>query len=136
MTSNAAPASWEVRSTVGITDLLDIRHTPISRKRGFSKAALAEALSAAGIRYHHVKALGAPKELRMQLKESGDFDSFASAYRAHLRANRSSLDAVVTMAKEGKSCMMCVEPDQRQCHRGLISAVIEARPDAADVVHL
>ncbi|SEM69999.1 DUF488 domain-containing protein [Nonomuraea pusilla] len=41
--------------------LVDVRLTPISRKRGFSKTALATALAAAGIACRHMRALGNPK---------------------------------------------------------------------------
>ena len=44
----------------GIEVLVDVRMTPLSRKPGFSKRALSEALSAAGIRYVHDRRLGNP----------------------------------------------------------------------------
>lgn len=48
-------------TTLVISDVarvIDIREVPISRKRGFSKRALADALAARGIAYVHLKQLG------------------------------------------------------------------------------
>ncbi|WP_218061767.1 DUF488 domain-containing protein [Planobispora rosea] len=41
--------------------LIDVRLNPISRKRGFSKTALSNALADAGIVYEHMRELGNPK---------------------------------------------------------------------------
>src|SRR3954453_21108705 len=48
----------------GITRLIDVRELPISRRRGFAKRALSEALADAGIVYVHLRGLGDPKEGR------------------------------------------------------------------------
>ncbi|TQK97553.1 helix-turn-helix protein [Streptomyces puniciscabiei] len=42
----------------------DVRLTPISRKKGFSKTRLGQALAEAGIEYTHLRGLGNPKENR------------------------------------------------------------------------
>jgi uncharacterized protein (DUF488 family) len=47
-----------------IQTLVDVRELPLSRKRGFSKRALAEALALQGITYLHMPALGCPKPIR------------------------------------------------------------------------
>lgn len=47
--------------TFGIKQIIDVRDLPLSRKRGFSKNALASALAEAGVKYLHVKSLGDPK---------------------------------------------------------------------------
>ncbi len=41
----------------GVDLLIDVRYVPISRKRGFSKNALADGLASAGIGYLHLKGL-------------------------------------------------------------------------------
>lgn len=46
---------------MGVSRLVDVRLTPVSRKRGFSKSALAQALAGAGISYEHRRELGNPK---------------------------------------------------------------------------
>ena len=53
----------------GVTLLADVRDAPISRKPGFSKNALANALQEQGIAYRHIRALGCPKPVRDAWKE-------------------------------------------------------------------
>jgi len=48
----------------GVERVVDVRELPLSRRRGFSKSPLAAALTSAGIRYEHVRALGNPKPNR------------------------------------------------------------------------
>jgi uncharacterized protein (DUF488 family) len=48
----------------GVRIVIDVRELPLSRKRGFSKGALAEALATARIRYSHMRSLGCPKPIR------------------------------------------------------------------------
>jgi hypothetical protein len=48
----------------GIMTVADVRQMPLSRKRGFSKTALAAALEKVGIDYVHIPALGCPKPIR------------------------------------------------------------------------
>lgn len=43
-----------------VTTLVDVRELPISRRKGFSKAALGEALGAVDIAYKHERHLGSP----------------------------------------------------------------------------
>jgi uncharacterized protein (DUF488 family) len=51
--------------------IVDVRELPLSRKKGFSKAAFHEALAEAGIAYTHVPALGCPKAIRDQYRADG-----------------------------------------------------------------
>ena len=43
-----------------VSRVLDIRELPLSRRRGFSKTALAERLRKAGIEYRHLRFAGNP----------------------------------------------------------------------------
>ncbi len=45
----------------GVARLADVRAVAASRKRGFSKTALAAGLAEAGIGYTHLRGLGTPK---------------------------------------------------------------------------
>ena len=45
-----------------VTALVDVRLNAISRKPGFSKKRLEGAVSAAGIKYEHLRVLGNPKD--------------------------------------------------------------------------
>ena len=52
-----------VLAEAGVTVLADVRLTPLSRKPGLSKRKLADSLTAAGIEYLHLPALGNPAEI-------------------------------------------------------------------------
>src|ERR1700712_4712540 len=54
-----------------VTVLVDVRLNPISRKRGFSRKGLTEALALHGVEYLHRPALGNPKENRAAYSEDG-----------------------------------------------------------------
>jgi uncharacterized protein (DUF488 family) len=64
----------------GIKQLLDVREKPISRKPGFTKRRLKEALELAGIAYIHLPELGSPSAVRHDLKAGGTFEKFEKEY--------------------------------------------------------
>ncbi len=101
--------------------LIDVRLTPISRKKGFSKTALSEALARLGIEYRHVRELGNPKENRAAFRGAG-VTTGRRRYLAHLHnGSRTALDEVVELARAERIALLCVERDDRQCHRGCIT---------------
>ena len=51
-------------TAAGVTRVIDVRALPLSRRPGFSKTPLKNALAEAGIDYVHLKALGTPAEGR------------------------------------------------------------------------
>lgn len=106
-----------------IAILLDIRMTPISRKKGFSKTALSQAMASAGITYQHVRTLGSPKELRQHLYAEGDYEAFFNAFRAYLDLHSESIQQAAELVSAQRVCLMCVEQCPDECHR---SAVAEA----------
>ena len=80
---------------------LDVRQIAGSRRRGFSKTALREALAGAGIDYRHLPELGNPKPIR-DLFKSGAMAAGEAAYRHHLRTEqRPALERLVVLLGEG-----------------------------------
>jgi uncharacterized protein (DUF488 family) len=110
--------------------LVDVRELPLSRRRGFSKTALSEALAELGIEYVHIKPLGNPKPNRERYW-SGDVEGGAEVYREHL--HNGSYDALVKLAGSLDSeaaCLLCFERDHAVCHRDVIvNSLLELRPD-------
>lgn len=100
--------------------LLDVRELPASRRKGFSKRALAEALDSAGINYHHDKRLGSPREMRHRLYADGDYDVFFRDFRKYLSTQ---MDLLETLSDEllGKVALMCYERDPTTCHRTVVA---------------
>ena len=113
--------------SAGVKTLIDVRELPLSRKKGFSKRALSEALEAANIRYRHVKQLGDPKPGR-DAARSGDMDAFRRIFGAHMEldATKSALYEIVPLVLEGGACLMCFERCHRDCHRAIVGKHLES----------
>lgn len=107
--------------------LVDIRELPLSRKAGFSKSALAAGLQHAGIAYAHLKPLGTPRAVRHAYKAGGGFEEFRRAYLAHLEAAPDALAQLEDMASKERCCVLCVEKDWHECHRGVLAEVLAER---------
>lgn len=111
----------------GVSVVVDVRLTPISRKRGFSKRLLAEALADAGIGYRHLPELGNPKDNRAGF--GGDEEELRQArsrFAARL-ADEPAVEAlteVARLASTQRVALLCFEADQRRCHRDVIAAAL------------
>lgn len=120
-----------------IAILLDIRMTPISRKKGFSKTALSQAIESAGITYCHLRTLGSPKELRQRLYAEGNYEAFFDDFRAYLSLHAESLQHVAKLASAQRVCLMCVEQYPDECHRSIVAeAVVETIGKQVTIQHL
>lgn len=122
----------------GVDVLVDVRLTPLSRKRGFSKRGLADALQAAGIRYVHDRRLGNPKDNRAAYADTSSSEGLEARSRfRQLLAEGDGATGVLELAKlaEHESvAVLCYEADELQCHRAqVISAVREARTSLVGV---
>lgn len=105
--------------------LLDVRDFPSSRKRGFSKTPLREALEGEGIAYRHEKLLGTPKPIRDKVKQDGDHKAFFKSFKRHLDKQEPLLEQLAKELK-GNVALMCWEHDANYCHRMPVSKRLEA----------
>lgn len=116
---------WEVST------LVDVRLNPISRKRGFSKNALAEALRGRGIEYRHARVLGNPRDNRAGYAELGTpaGDDARAAFAEVLAddAATKELDEIVLLARNSFVAVLCYEQDERHCHRHQVLAAVRER---------
>lgn len=121
---------------VGIDLLIDVRDVPISRKKGFSKSALASHLAHHRIEYLHLKGLGDPKPGRVAARE-GRFHDFRRIFGVHLRTASAQADMVrgIEAAKGRMACLLCFERDHSQCHRCIVAEEMAQRGDFR-LVHL
>lgn len=111
----------------GVSKVVDVRQLPLSRKRGFSKTALSDTLSAQGIEYVGMRELGTPAPVRRQYKQTGDFDLLANQYRTHLAGVDASVEKLYQMAVTDRVCLVCFERDASLCHRALLAAAVAGR---------
>jgi uncharacterized protein (DUF488 family) len=120
----------------GIGVLADVRLTPLSRKPGFSKRALAEAVTDAGIDYLHLRELGNPKDNRPGF--AGDQRALTTARRryADLLGDQAgdALDRLAVLAQNELVAVMCFEADEHRCHRHVVLTQVRRRLAAGDLV--
>ncbi len=112
--------------------LVDVRLNAISRKRGFSKTALADTLAQAGIDYRHERELGNPKDNREPFRQG--HPSARARYLDHLSNGASDVyDEVVSLASTTRVAVLCYERDHAKCHR---SCIIDTAQDRDPNLHV
>ncbi|MEU7447929.1 anaerobic benzoate catabolism transcriptional regulator [Streptomyces sp. ADI98-12] len=106
----------------------DVRLTPISRKKGFSKTRLGQALAEAGIEYTHLRGLGNPKDNRAPFWE-GRLDVGRARFRGVLRSEeaQTDLERLAEHARQSRVAVLCFEKDESRCHRQVILETVRKR---------
>jgi uncharacterized protein (DUF488 family) len=112
--------------------LLDVRELPISRRKGFSKSALSEALRAAGIEYRHEKKLGSPTPIRKKLHADGNYAAFFESFTEYL-ATQDELIGRLKTELSGNVALMCYERDPSTCHRSVVAKALTVVADQRPV---
>lgn len=121
----------------GVGVVIDVREVPWSRKKGFSKVSLKEALAESGISYEHAKFAGNPKEIRRAAVSHGDC---LVSYAAYLDVRPDVVDSLVSLVSghldSGRSvCLVCYERHPHDCHRFTLTERLRAVREV-EVVHL
>lgn len=113
---------------VDVKVLADVRALALSRKKGFSKTALRERLTAEGIAYVHLVELGDPKRGR-EAARAGKYDEFRSVYSRHLKTSEAvvALTVLNETAQQETVCLLCFERDPATCHRRMIADRLKVR---------
>lgn len=108
--------------TANVEVLVDVRERPLSRKKGFSKRMLSEAVEGAGIRYFHVQALGDPK-LGRDAAKAGQHDLFVEIFSNHMQTKeaKKALSDLAINTTGMNICLTCFERDHTTCHRSIVA---------------
>jgi uncharacterized protein (DUF488 family) len=101
--------------------LVDVRHNPVSRKTGFSRRQLEEALAKVEIQYLHRPCLGAPPSIRRSCHGNGRIGEALRAYEKYLASKTARLEALIQTVTSRRLCLLCLESDHNLCHRGVIA---------------
>jgi uncharacterized protein (DUF488 family) len=102
-----------------VDKLIDIREFAISRRKGFSKSALCEALATKRIHYQHEKNLGSPKLIRHRLREDNDYSRYFLDFEGYLETQIDVLRSL--LSSSGTVVLMCYERDFKVCHRSVVA---------------
>ena len=118
----------------GVERIIDVRAVPNSRRPGFSKTPLRNALAEAGIDYVHLRALGTPAAGR-EAARAGRKAELERIYSGQLETPQAMAEGamMLDLAREKPSALLCYERDPACCHRTLLWQSL--RPDA-EVVDL
>ncbi|HET7709729.1 MAG TPA: DUF488 domain-containing protein [Sphingomicrobium sp.] len=118
----------------GVTRVIDVRAVPNSRRPGFSKTPLRNALAEAGIDYVHLRALGTPADGRAAAR-AGRHADMARIYARQLELPEAMAEGakLLDLAAERPSALLCYEREPAECHRSLL---LDAVAHGRDVVHL
>jgi uncharacterized protein (DUF488 family) len=127
----------QVLVSAGVTMLVDVRLTPLSRKPGLSRRGLEAALATVGIAYRHERALGNPKDNRAPFRD-GNLRVGRKAFAAILKRQ----DAAAAVAGLAEDCqrervaVLCFERDHDRCHRQLVvEATLDRIPGRHEVAY-
>ncbi len=110
-----------------ISELVDVRNNAFSWNRDFSMKSLSENLAEKGIKYVNLPRLGAPKDIRVEIKEKNNPEKFFHEYSEWLRSNNPYLDLLEVLARQTNTAMMCLEADYRSCHRKILGEKLQER---------
>ncbi len=111
-----------------ISFIADVRHRPLSRKKGFSKTAMTEILSAENIDYKNFKELGTSKEMRDKLYSTGNYKAFFTAYKKLIKDQAGSIDEILNIVRQGHNvALLCFEKEAEKCHRKVVAEEIKKR---------
>ena len=106
--------------------LVDVRENPVSRKYGFSKKTLQNAIEKVGIEYRHLPGLGIPGEKRMNLHSIEDYNRLFDLYEKEvLSSRRDLLEMIYRLVLENDRIgLTCFEKSSEYCHRTRVAGAI------------
>lgn len=120
----------------GVSAVVDVRLTPVSRKVGFSRKALEATLSAVGIEYVHEGGLGNPQENRDAFRHGSTEEGRERMREVIDNGSRDALDRLVERARNRRIAVLCVERDPRRCHRDVITEMVEEADPTIEIRHI
>jgi uncharacterized protein (DUF488 family) len=118
----------------GVERVIDVRAVANSRRPGFSKTPLRNALAEAGIDYVHLRALGTPADGRAAAR-AGRHDDLVRIYAGQLELPEAIAQSaqMIELSRERPSALLCYERDPAGCHRTLLLEAVAPDAEAVDL---
>ena len=118
----------------GVKRVIDIRAVPNSRRPGFSKTPLRNALAEADIDYVHLRALGTPADGRAAAR-AGRHAELERIYAGQLELPEAMAQSaqMLELAAEKPSALLCFEREPRHCHRTLLLGAVARDVEVVDL---
>ncbi|HJS41700.1 MAG TPA: DUF488 domain-containing protein [Sphingomicrobium sp.] len=119
----------------GVEQVIDVRAVPNSRRPGFSKTPLRNALAEAGIDYVHLRALGTPAAGR-EAARAGRKAELEAIYAGQLETPEAMAEGamMLELSAEKPSALLCYERDPACCHRTLLWQSLAPDAEVVDLV--
>ncbi|HET9812952.1 MAG TPA: DUF488 domain-containing protein [Sphingomicrobium sp.] len=132
--STTVPEFLAALKQAAVERVIDVRAVPNSRRPGFSKTPLRNALAEEGIDYVHLRALGTPADGRAAAR-AGRHEDLKRIYAGQLELPEAMAEAaqMVALAGEKPSALLCYEREPAGCHRTLL---LKAAAPEAEIVDL
>jgi uncharacterized protein (DUF488 family) len=109
----------------GVRRVVDVRELPLSRRKGFSKTPLKEALATAGIEYLHLRVAGNPFR-----EQKADIETCLRLYAGHVDGHPEVMREVETAISGARAALLCFEESACDCHRSiLVERLLATSPD-------
>lgn len=115
----------------GVERVVDVRALPLSRKPGFSKTALGQALAKAEIEYVHLREAGNPYR-----DQKADVAQCLALYSAYVDHHPEVVHAVETAIEGKATALLCFEANACECHRSVLVERMMAHDPRRKVQHL
>lgn len=109
-----------------IDTLVDVRELPLSRKAGFSKKALRQALANRNITYVHLPALGCPRSIRQDYRNDHDWERYTRRFMKYLSGRDTDIQELAERTQHERCCLLCFEADAQFCHRSYVAEQVAA----------
>jgi uncharacterized protein (DUF488 family) len=114
--------------SAGVERVIDVRAVAASRRPGFSKTALGNALRERGVDYLHLRPLGTPAAGR-EAARKGRTAEMRLIYAEQLESDEAALalEQALAAAVERPSALLCFEAEAQGCHRSMLAERMVAR---------
>ena len=121
-------------TSAGVKRVIDVRAVPNSRRPGFSKTPLRNALAEAGVDYVHLRALGTPAAGR-EAARKGRHEELKRIYAGQLELPEAIAEGaqMLDLAAEKPSALLCYERDPAGCHRTLLLKSVAPDAEVTDL---
>lgn len=127
----------QILITHKIKTLVDVRTFPGSRRYPqFNKEPLSKTLQSIGIAYTHVPELGGRRKARADSKNTAWNNAGFRGYADHMETAefKKGIEALLELAGETRTAVMCAEAVWWRCHRSLISDFLKSH--GVEVIHI
>ncbi|UZR30804.1 DUF488 domain-containing protein [Methylococcus mesophilus] len=108
----------------GIETVVDIRELPLSRKPGFSKRSLTNALNLSGFEYVHMADLGCPRPVRDRYRNDGNWKRYTEGFMKHLTAQEAAIAELAERTASSNCALLCYEANYNFCHRSMVANAV------------